>query len=337
MGPCWGTDPWGFRGLNIGTRTMVGSGALLRRNGSYPDDRVWTGSKHGDAVRFPQLMGKGDDTNDPEDGERDTTRPFGRALYLGKANYHVLGQGPIIEYSTFVAFTVIYPMVTPLAALLVLSRLLPMELMAIKMRWWRPFAVYGVRAAVMTAVTLVQGIVPLGIVIASKWMLLGRWKGSYPYDRSSYCQCWQIQRTIDILVEESFGGTGIRSLLTGTAYMSWFYRAIGAKIGADCALNANGDPHIFLTKLDLVTLGDWVTVDDASLVCHLNTRGVYELHPLPVGDRSVMRTGSRLLSGASMGKDACLLEHTLVLSGDYVEDGMTLQGWPAEEFRGDRL
>ncbi|RDH32908.1 acetyl-CoA synthetase-like protein [Aspergillus welwitschiae] len=326
-------------GVTIGTRTMVGSGALLRRNGSYPDDSVWTGSRHGDAVRFPQLKGKGEGTKDSEDGERDTTRPFGRALYLGKANYHVLGQGPIIGYSTcMVAFTAVYPMVTPLAALLVLSRLLPIELMAFEMRWWRPFAVYGVLAAIMVAVTLAQGILSLGIVIASKWMLLGqRREGSYPYDRSSYCQRWQIQRTIDILIEESFGGRGILSLISGTAYLSWFYRAMGAKIGSDCALSANGEPHIFLTEPDLVTLGDRVTVDDASLVCHLNTRGEFELHPLRVGDRSVMRTGSRLLSGASMGEDACLLEHTLVLSGDHVEDGTTLQGWPAEAFMGDRL
>ncbi|PYH66616.1 acetyl-CoA synthetase-like protein [Aspergillus vadensis CBS 113365] len=326
-------------GVTIGTRTMVGSGALLRRNGSYPDDSVWTGSKHGDAVRFPQLKGKGDDAKDSGDGERDTTRPFGRALYLGKANYRVLGQGPIIGYSSFmVAFTAVYPMVVPLAALLVLSHLLPMEGMAFEMRWWRPFAVYGVLAAVMAAVTVVQGVVTLGIAITTKWILLGRRReGSYPYDRSSYCQRWQIQRTIDILIEETFGGIGIRSLLSGTAYLCWFYRAMGAKIGADCALSANGEPHIFLTEPDLVTLGDRVTVDDASLVCHLNTRGDFELHTLKVGDRSVMRTGSRLLSGASMGKDACLLEHTLVLSGDHVEDGTTLQGWPAEEFRGDRL
>ncbi|GAA91832.1 hypothetical protein AKAW_09946 [Aspergillus luchuensis IFO 4308] len=327
-----------FPGVTTGTCAMVGSGALLRRNGFYPDDSVWTGSKHGDAIRFPQLKGKRDAAKDP-DGKRDTTKPFGRALYQGKANYHVLGLGPIVGFSSFmVAFTAVYPMAVPLAALLVVNRLLPMELMAFGMRWWRPFAVYGVLAAVMAAVTLVQTVLSLGIVIAVKWILVGqRTEGSYPYDGSSYCQRWQIMRTIDILIEESFGGTGILSLLTGTAYLSWFYRAMGAKIGADCALNANGDTHIFFTEPDLVTLGDRVTVDDASLVCHLNTRGDFELHTLCVGDRSVMRTGSRLLSGASMGKDACLLEHTLVLSGDHVEDGTTLQGWPAEEFRGDRL
>ncbi|XRM40171.1 hypothetical protein ABZX51_003491 [Aspergillus tubingensis] len=327
-----------FPGVTIGTCAMVGSGALLRRNGFYPDDSVWTGSKHGDAIRFPQLKGKRDAAKNP-DGKRDTTKPFGRALYQGKANYHVLGLGPIVGFSSFiVVFTAVYPMAAPLAALLVVNRLLAMELMAFDMQWWRPFALYGVLAAVMAAVTLVQTVVSLGIVIAVKWILVGRRiEGSYPYDDSSYCQRWQIMRTIDILLEESFGGTGILSLLTGTAYLSWFYRAMGAKIGADCALNANGDPHIFFTEPDLVTLGDRVTVDDASLVCHLNTRGDFELHTLRVGDRSVMRTGSRLLSGASMGKDACLLEHTLVLSGDHVEDGTTLQGWPAEEFRGDRL
>ncbi|KAI2886783.1 hypothetical protein CBS11852_7845 [Aspergillus niger] len=36
-----------------------------------------------------------------------------------------------------------------------------------------------------------------------------RRNGSYPDDRRSYCQRWQIQRTIDILIEESFGGRGI--------------------------------------------------------------------------------------------------------------------------------
>ncbi|PYI02480.1 acetyl-CoA synthetase-like protein [Aspergillus sclerotiicarbonarius CBS 121057] len=316
-------------GVTIGTRAMVGSGALLRRDGTYPDDSVWTGSKHGDAVRFPQLKGR------PEDADRalDTSRPFGRPLYQGLANYHVLGMGPIIAYSSLVtAFIAVYAMVVPLSGLLVVRRLLPMDLVAFEMRWWRPFAVYGVLAAIIAAVTLVQGVVSLGIVIATKWILIGqRHEGSYPYDHSSYCQRWQIQRTVDHVVNDSFGGVGLLPLFSGTAYLCWFYRAMGATIGSDCALAANGDPNILPTEPDLLT------VDDASLVCHLNTRGDFELHPLRVGDRSVMRTGSRLLSGASMGADACLLEHTLVMSGHHVGDGETLQGWPAAPFMGDRL
>ena len=86
-----------------------------------------------------------------------------------------------------------------------------------------------------------------------------------------------------------------------------------------------------------MTLGDRVSVDDASLVGHINTRGKFDLNPLFVGARSVLRSGSRLLSGAKMEEDSCLLEHTLVMAGDVVDAGITSQGWPAEDFTGNRI
>ena len=91
------------------------------------------------------------------------------------------------------------------------------------------------------------------------------------------------------------------------------------------------------TEPDLLTLGDRVSTDDSSLVCHINSRGKFSLNPLSVGSRSVLRSGSRLLSGATMGEDAALLEHTLIMAGDVADDKVTYQGWPADVFRGDRL
>ncbi|KAG9730225.1 hypothetical protein KCU73_g11917, partial [Aureobasidium melanogenum] len=38
----------------------------------------------------------------------------------------------------------------------------------------------------------------------------------------------------------------------------------------------------------------------------------------------------------NMGQDTMLLEHTLVMAGDVVDDGVTYQGWPAEGFEGHR-
>ena len=126
-------------------------------------------------------------------------------------------------------------------------------------------------------------------------------------------------------------------MLTGTHWLTLYFRALGAKIGKDCALFAGGEPSLMFTEPDLLTLGDRVSVDDASLVCHINTRGKFDLNPLYVGSRSVLRSGSRLLSGARMEEDTCLLEHTLVMGGDVVDAGSTSQGWPAEEFQGSRL
>jgi len=50
-----------------------------------------------------------------------------------------------------------------------------------------------------------------------------------------------------------------------------------------------------------------------------------------------LRSGSRLLSGARMEEDSCLLEHTLVMAGDVVKAGTTIQGWPGEEFKAVRM
>jgi carbonic anhydrase/acetyltransferase-like protein (isoleucine patch superfamily) len=43
-----------------------------------------------------------------------------------------------------------------------------------------------------------------------------------------------------------------------------------------------------------------------------------------------MRTGSRLLSGASMEQNSMLMEHTLLLSGDIAEENTVYVGWPAK-------
>ena len=42
-----------------------------------------------------------------------------------------------------------------------------------------------------------------------------------------------------------------------------------------------------------------------------------------------MRSGSRLLSGASMEDSSMLLEHTLLTSGEISESGGVYSGWPA--------
>jgi carbonic anhydrase/acetyltransferase-like protein (isoleucine patch superfamily) len=47
-----------------------------------------------------------------------------------------------------------------------------------------------------------------------------------------------------------------------------------------------------------------------------------------------MRTGSRLLSGASMEDNSMLCEHTLLTSGDVADSGTVYSGWPAQPIEG---
>lgn len=49
---------------------------------------------------------------------------------------------------------------------------------------------------------------------------------------------------------------------------------LGANIGKNVCLYPNGgDP--MMTEPDLVTIDDGAAIDDASLVAHINTRGVF--------------------------------------------------------------
>ncbi|CAG8426467.1 unnamed protein product [Penicillium salamii] len=365
-------------GTTIGREAMIGSGALLRRNGDYPANTVWTGSKGGDAVQFPSSTStntsnaptavesssnsaNGNSSDDEkkmkemidekhsvsvgksravsESSEKDTCKPFGRAFYHHEANYYVLRIWQIVVYSVLsVVVVTVYWLLPVVFSLFVLRAILTHSTeVAMSVGPWRPFVLYGLLASILSVISCVQTFLALLIVICIKWAVMGRrMEGQYHWDKSSYNQRWQFLLSCETLIKDCYGGSGLLPMITGTAYISWYYRMLGATIGKDCAIHANGTPNVFFTEPDLLTLGDRVAVDDASLVCHLNSRGGFELHTLSVGDRSILRAGSRLMSGASMGKDACLLEHTLVLSGDHVEDGDTLQGWPAEGFEGKR-
>jgi acetyltransferase-like isoleucine patch superfamily enzyme/acyl carrier protein len=341
-------------GASIGREAMIGSGALLRRNGEYAPNTVWTGSKRGDAVQFPStaatttgsMMVDDSDRGSTDDmkgssREDETCKPFGRAFYHQQADYRVLRLHEVVAYSVLcVVVTTVYWLMSVVFSLFALQGTLTDHGQEPGFRQGpgRPFVLYGVFAAYLGLVSAAQSLLALLTVIGVKWLVLGRrQEGAFHWDESSYNQRWQFLLSVETLIKDCHGGAGILPLLSGSAYLVWYYRALGATIGDDCAIHANGTPSLFFTEPDLLTLGNRVAVDDASLVCHLNSRGEFELHTLDVGDRSILRAGSRLMSGASMGRDACLLEHTLVLSGDHVEDEQTLQGWPAEAFDENRV
>ena len=95
-------------------------------------------------------------------------------------------------------------------------------------------------------------------------------------------------------------------------------------------------------------LGDNVNLDDCSVVSHINSRGNFSLNCLEIGNELVafllrvvcieltrniscaMRSGSRLLSGASMEDASMLCEHTLLTSGDVADSDTVYVGWPAK-------
>ena len=364
-------------GVTIGEKTVLGSGALTRRNKRYESENVWVGSKDGEAVCLSQAGRRGAVTEvaltkhlekrltiistkevDPLDEDIESGKttlcmtsavatpppepatapedltsssPFGRAFYEGRATYRVYGLPVIVLYTGMITiFTAFYWNIATTSSVQIIARLMPSVSPTPSPS--RPVVIYMLFTFFISLILSLQALLALAIVIGAKWILLGRRKpGNYSWDTSPYCQRWQLLLTIERLRRSCYGGNGILSLLTGTHYLVLYYRLLGATIGRDCALFASGDPSCLLTEPDLLTLGDRVAVDDASLVGHINSRGKFDLNELVVGDGCVMRSGSRLLSGARMGKGSVLMEHTLVMAGDVVEDGAVMQGWPGEQ------
>jgi acetyltransferase-like isoleucine patch superfamily enzyme/acyl carrier protein len=278
-----------------------------------------------------------DDTRS-ETTETDDSSPFGRAFYLKRAPYYVLGQFAIFCYSSFIViFTAFYWNAPVVICAQVVDHLMNRFIRRDIGYVYNVGVLFLMSWASLAIIFTMLAFLALLIVIASKWILLGRrMPGNYDWDKSSYCQRWQVFLGIERLRRQCFHGQGVIGLLTGTSWIVWYFRAMGAEIGRDCAIFANGSPSLIFTEPDLIKLGDRVAIDDASVVAHINTRGKFDLNRLDIGDRCVMRSGSRLLSGATMKDDSCLLEHTLIMGGDVVEEGWTMQGWPAERYTGKR-
>ncbi|KAK3319542.1 hypothetical protein B0T19DRAFT_388344 [Cercophora scortea] len=350
-------------GAVIGEGTILGSGALAERGGRYPARGVFVGSRGGKAMCLsspdppaekqpPQtppspsetIIGSpSTTTTEKPPQQQPLSTPFGRAFYHHQAPYHVLSPTAITLYSSTIhVLTSIYWNVPFVASVQVFDHLnrnslIPLE-SATTSPLLSPFLLFGLFTLSFSVLITIQSLLALLVIVGAKWILLGRRvPGTYSWDTSSYCQRWQAFLAIEGLRRHCFRGHGIIGMLTGTHWCVLYFRALGAKIGKDCALFANGRPGLLFTEPDLLTLGDRVAVDDASLVGHVNTRGKFDLNRLEVGDRCVLRSGSRLLSGAAMRRDSCLLEHTLVMGGEVVEEGATMQGWPAEVFTGERV
>ncbi|KAJ7753545.1 acetyl-CoA synthetase-like protein [Mycena metata] len=313
-------------GVKIGKFTVMGSGALALRDTEYKDGSTWLGTECLED-------GSGKDLN------RDTITPFGRAFYQRKAGFFVFPYTLLLAINvTITALSAAYWSISAVAAAQILRRIDLHHSQRVteiyRPSWYRPGTIYGLIAVCFVIVLNLQAILTIAWVIATKWIVIGRRRdGQYAWDTSSYCQRWQLHLVLSRFIFKGFGNGGVLGGLTGSAYFVWYLRAMGARIGKNCALYPGGRAGL-MTEPDLVQLGDNVSLDDCSVVAHINSRGNFALNSLEIGNGCAMRAGSRLLSGASMEDNSMLCEHTLLTSGDVADEGTVYAGWPAKPIEG---
>ena len=252
-------------GVRLSRGAVLGSGSLAAEDMNIPVGSVWVGSKGGSAVCVAPA--------DMSYNYKDTITPFGRAFYHREANYFVIPLWVIVIYNTVWqgVCTCFRNCPTPLA-LLLCKLVLP----DFGRDGYRSVSkLFQITLAAIIPVNAALTLFALTIDILSKWLLMGhRKEGAYPWDSSSYCQRWQIYLTLQEIRRGERSRTGILDMIEGSPYLVWYFRAIGANIGKDVCLYPNGgDP--MMTEPDLVSIGDNASVDDSSLVAHINTRGQF--------------------------------------------------------------
>mmetsp|Transcript_46202 Transcript_46202/g.119491 ORF Transcript_46202/g.119491 Transcript_46202/m.119491 type:complete len:1577 (+) Transcript_46202:102-4832(+) len=293
-------------GTTLGEHGLLGSGSV-GNGGDYPANSISVGNVQGGAVQL--MMG-----SPPEED----MKPYGRAMYEGKANYLVL-KWPVIVLINVISRALWAPFkkVAGWSALL-LFRIMNPRYSSLKEAFAWIFLAY---------VALHIGLSLIGIIldICAKWLLIGRRRpGTYAWDSSSYCQRWKQYTSLrNCLV----GGVNTLNFVGGSWWIVLYYRLLGSDIGRDVCLYPWGASPS-MTEPDLVTIGDRVCIENASLVAHTNSMGKYQLFTLSVGDDCTLRDWSRLMAGAEMMNGSTLLEHSLVMSGDVVPKNTAWQGWP---------
>lgn len=292
-------------GVVVGEHAVLGSGALACANANFPPGSVWVGSVNGRAVEI--------DSGDPTMANKPALSPFGKAFYLRETDYFVYPMSLIFAYSLFfVSLGAVWQALLP-----ILSASIAVQ-----------FCGRNVGLFILAAVIIVIVLSPattfgaLAFDILVKWLVIGRRAaGTYAWDKSSYCQRWQVYLSSQEVRKP------IINLFRGTPYLVKYFQYLGCSIGEEvCLYPCGGDP--MMTEPDLVTIGAYTVIDEASVIGHINSKGVFKLNELKIGQHCTLKSCSRLLSGAAMEDCSMMLEHTLVMGGETVDTHMAWQGWP---------
>jgi acetyltransferase-like isoleucine patch superfamily enzyme/acyl carrier protein len=265
---------------------VLGSGSLATVDFVGPTGSMWVGNKAGCATMVS-----------PEDLSYKTkslVSPFGRAFYGNGANYCVTPLWLVVMYSTiWQGFCVCYHYCPILLSLFAAHFFTEFNSASLQ----QPFTLFRNSILAFVPVFVTLSLVALVFDVVSKWVVIGRRQsGDYSWDTSSYCQRWQFHLTLQVsqcisyllsplslspsphLSQQIRRGerehTGLLELICGSQYLVWYFRALGCRIGDNVCLYPNGgDP--MMTEPDLVTIGANSCIDNASLIAHINTRGVF--------------------------------------------------------------
>lgn len=169
------------------------------------------------------------------------------------------------------------------------------------------------------------GLVACAVAVAAKWLLVGRFRARNHPLWSSFVWRNELADTfVEVLaVPWLVGAVG------GTPLMSWWLRALGAKVGRGVWCDS-----YWLPEADLVHLGDGATVNRGCVVqTHLFHDRILRMDQVKLAAGATLGPHGIVLPGTSVGAHTCVGPASLVMAGERMPAGTRWLGNPVAAWR----
>jgi non-ribosomal peptide synthetase-like protein len=175
------------------------------------------------------------------------------------------------------------------------------------------------------ALYLTCGMAIVAVVIALKWLIMGRYHTCERPLWSRYVWCTELITGL----HEQLACLFFVEKLTGTPWVNWYFRLLGARIGRRVYLDTTD-----LTEFDLVQLDDDAAINEyATLQTHLFEDRVMKTGRVEVGAGASVGTMSLVLYDTRIEAGAKLGDLSLLMKGESLPAGSTWAGAPARRVR----
>jgi non-ribosomal peptide synthetase-like protein len=121
--------------------------------------------------------------------------------------------------------------------------------------------------------------------------------------------------------------------LTGTPFVCWYFRLLGAHIGKRVYMETTD-----FSEFDLARIGDEAALNaDCTIQTHLFEDRVMKMSTVKIGPRSKVGAGSLVLYDTRIEEGAALGDLSLLMKGEVLPAGTRWEGIPARRGAPDRL
>ncbi len=121
--------------------------------------------------------------------------------------------------------------------------------------------------------------------------------------------------------------------LSGTPFICWYFRLLGARIGRRVYMGTSD-----LSEFDLVEIGDEATLNaDCTIQTHLFEDRVLKMSKVEIGARCQVGAGSLVLYDTQMEDAASLGDLSLLMKGETLPAGTRWEGIPARAVTAEAL